>query len=49
MINTALKLLALDNWYNVSENVEIAKGKYELTDTFKKGINKIKRNYQWKK
>lgn len=49
MIETALKLLALDKWYNVSENVEIAKGKYEIADTFKKGINKIKRNYQWKK
>tara|TARA_R110000796_G_scaffold90092_1_gene193767 strand:+ start:46 stop:198 length:153 start_codon:yes stop_codon:yes gene_type:complete len=49
MIETALKLLSLDNWYGISENVEIAKGKYQLTDTFKKGINKIKRNYQWQK
>ena len=49
MIETALKLLALDNWYNVSENIEIAKGKYELADTFNKGINKIKRNYKWRK
>ena len=49
MIETALKLLSLDNWYNVSENVEIAKGKYELADTLKKGINKVKRNYKWKK
>ena len=49
MIEIALQLLALDKWYNVSENVEIAKGKYELADTFEKGINKIKRSYQWKK
>ena len=49
MIETALKLLALDNWYGVSENIEIAKGKYQLTDTLKKGINKIKRSYQWQK
>ena len=47
MIEIALQLLALDKWYNVSENIEIAKGKYEIADTFKKGINKIKRNYQW--
>tara|TARA_R110002050_G_scaffold24985_2_gene66711 strand:- start:5168 stop:5317 length:150 start_codon:yes stop_codon:yes gene_type:complete len=49
MIEIALQLLALDNWYNVSENIEIAKGKYELADTFEKGINKIKRSYKWKK
>tara|TARA_R110000744_G_scaffold363985_1_gene472415 strand:- start:184 stop:336 length:153 start_codon:yes stop_codon:yes gene_type:complete len=49
MIETALKLLALDNWYGISENIEIAKGKYEYADTFKKGINKIKRDIQWQK
>ena len=36
MIEIALQLLALDNWYKVSHNVEIAKGKYEYTDTIKK-------------
>tara|TARA_R110000744_G_C19288294_1_gene554387 strand:- start:1019 stop:1168 length:150 start_codon:yes stop_codon:yes gene_type:complete len=49
MIEIALQLLTLDKWYNVSENVEIAKGKYELADTIKKGVNKVKRNYRWKK
>ena len=47
MIEIALQLLALDNWYKVSHNVEIAKGKYEYTDTIKKGINKVKRDIQW--
>lgn len=47
MIEIALQLLALDKWYGVSHNVEIAKGKYEYTDTIKKGINKVKRDIQW--
>lgn len=47
MVEVALQLLALDKWYGVSENVEIAKGKYEYADTLKKGINKVKRDIQW--
>jgi len=48
MIANALNLLALNDWYGVSENVEIAKGKYEIADTIKKGINKVKRNRKWR-
>jgi hypothetical protein len=28
MIKQILELLAIDNWYGVSENIDIAKGKY---------------------
>lgn len=47
MIEIALQLLTLDKWYGVSERIEIAKGKYQIADTVKKGINKIKRDYKW--
>lgn len=47
MIEIALQLLTLGDYYSASDRIEIAKGKYELTDTVKKGINKIKRNYKW--
>ena len=47
MIEIALQLLTLDKWYGISETVEIAKGKYQVVDTVKKGINKIKRDYKW--
>jgi len=49
MIGEALKLLALDKWYGVSESVEIAKGKYELNTSVKGGLNTIKRNIGWLK
>lgn len=35
------------NHYGQTENIEIAKGKYELPKTFKKGFNQIKRNWKW--
>ena len=38
-----LKLLSLDEFYGVSEEVEIAKGKYELPLTFKQGFKQLKR------
>ncbi len=38
-----LELLNIDEWYGVSENVEIAKGKYKLPETFKEGLKQIKR------
>jgi hypothetical protein len=39
-------LISLDH-YGSSENIEIAKGKYELPITFKKGFTQIKRNWKW--
>lgn len=45
MIAIILELLQQDEFIKVSENVEIAKGKYELPKDFKGLKNKIKR--QW--
>lgn len=42
-----LDLLMLDEHYNQSENIEIAKGKYELATTWTKGFKQIKR--EWKR
>lgn len=47
MIEQILKMLSSFEHYNRSEVIEIAKGKYELPNTFKKGIKQIKRNYKW--
>ena len=44
-----LKLLNLDNFYGVSETIEIAKGKYELPITFKKGFKQLKRRLNEKR
>lgn len=37
----------VDNHYGQTETIEIAKGKYELPDSWAKGFNQIKR--QWKR
>lgn len=47
MISVIIKMLQQDDFLNVSENVEIAKGKYELPRNFKGLKSKIKR--QWLK
>jgi len=36
----------VENHYGQSETIEIAKGKYEIPTSWKKGFNQIKR--QWK-
>jgi hypothetical protein len=41
------KLLNIDNFYGISENIEIAKGKYKLPETLKQGFQQIKRKYKW--
>lgn len=46
MLKHILDMLALDEHFNQSENIEIAKGKYQLITTWKQGLNKIKR--EWK-
>ena len=38
-----IKLLNIDNFYGISEEIEIAKGKYKLPLTLKEGLNQIKR------
>ena len=46
MISNILEMLKLTEHYGVSENIEIAKGKYQLPKTFKQAFEQIKR--QWK-
>lgn len=43
MISSIIKMVQSDNWYSVSEAVEIAKGKYELVDGLKKFSRRVKR------
>lgn len=37
------QILSVDKFYNESEVIEIAKGKYEYPNTFKKVVNQFKR------
>lgn len=43
MINLIIRLVQSNEWYSISEEVEIAKGKYEYCHTFKQVKNKYKR------
>ena len=47
MIKMIIDTLSSEKWYNVSERVEIAKGKHAYPKTLKDAINKIKRTYKW--
>ena len=38
-----LKLLNIDEFYGVSENIEIAKGKYKMPESLKEEFEQIKR------
>lgn len=49
MIKKILDLLLVLDHYGQSEVIEIAKGKYELPITFKKGYKQIKRQIKWQK
>jgi len=44
MIKNIIDLLEIDEHYNISENIEIAKGKYEYINTWKSAWIKIKRH-----
>ena len=44
-----LELLRIDNFYNESEIIEIAKGKNELPTTWKIGKRQLKRELKWQK
>jgi len=49
MIKMIIDLLQSDDWIGTgSEEIEIAKGKYELATTIKKGKQKIKRAWRLK-
>lgn len=47
MIGIILDMLNMDEFYNISEEIEIAKGKYKLPMTFKEGYRKVKRQAKW--
>ena len=50
MIGLIIDLLQSQEWLNTgSENIEIAKGKYQLATNLKVAKNKIKRQWQSKK
>jgi hypothetical protein len=49
MIRQIIELLNALPHYKQSENIEIAKGKYELPTSINKGWEQIKRTYQWHK
>ena len=49
MIKEILNLLMISDHYGQSETIEIAKGKYELPNSWKKGFNQIKREIKWLK
>jgi hypothetical protein len=49
MIKQILTMLNGLDHYGRSETIEIAKGKFELPTTIKKGWNQIKRNYKWQR
>jgi|DEB0MinimDraft_3_1074331.scaffolds.fasta_scaffold222972_2 hypothetical protein len=49
MITKVLDMLAVNDFYNVSERVEIAKGKYERITSWKQAWEQIKRTAKWQK
>jgi hypothetical protein len=49
MIRNILDLLQLDEFYGKTENIEIAKGKYQLPTSVKHSIKQGKRKALWQK
>lgn len=49
MIKSIIDLLLSSPFYNVSDRVEIAKGKNEIPTTLKQGWEKIKRDWKYGK
>jgi hypothetical protein len=49
MITQIIQILTSDNYYNIHDNIEIAKGKNELPYTMKDLFTKIKRKIKYKK
>jgi hypothetical protein len=45
MIKNVIELLARGEYYGISEDIEIAKGKYEYITSWKRAWQKIKRLY----
>lgn len=47
MINLIIKMLALNDYYGVSKNIDIAKGINKLPLTIKDGLKQLKRHKKW--
>lgn len=45
MINIILDMLAMNDFYGVSERIDIAKGKHKIPLTFSDGYKKAKRKW----
>lgn len=48
MLEIIFKILPINDWYGISENIEIAKGKYRLPLTSKEAKQKFKRDLKWR-
>ena len=49
MLKNILQLLQLHDHYGISENIEIAKGKNELAQSWKTVFKQLKRKAKWLK
>jgi len=49
MIKNIIAMLSVDNFYGVSENIDIAKGKYAYTSSFRKITRQERRKLALKK
>lgn len=47
-LDIIFKILEVDEFMGVSENIEIAKGKYELPTNWKDSKKRFKRQLQWR-
>jgi len=47
MLNNIIELLKIDNFYNKSELIEMAKGKYKAPETIKEAYKNAKRRIKW--
>lgn len=45
MLRILVELLRVSEFYGLSENIDIAKGKYKLTTSVKESWKQAKRNY----
>lgn len=48
MLKEIIDMLQLDDHFGQSENIEIAKGKYELPKTIKTAKRQLKREIKWR-
>lgn len=49
MIQLIFEMLYLSEHYGQSEEIEIAKGKHEIPQTFKEAVRHAKRRKEWQK